>query len=66
VTVPVLAVNGELDAPYAKTMRLWRELDTFHNVVLPGLDHFTAIGVRGSMPQQYIDSMVGFIDTYDE
>lgn len=66
VKVPVLAINGELDAPYAKTLRLWRELEIFQNVVLPGLTHLTAIAVGGPMPQQYIDSMAGFIDTYDE
>lgn len=66
VDIPVIAINGEFDAPYSKTMRMWRELQIFENVVLPGLNHMTAIMVGGSMPQQYIDSMVGFIDTYDE
>ncbi|MQA90813.1 MAG: alpha/beta fold hydrolase [Gemmatimonas sp.] len=66
IDVPVIAINGEFDSPYAKTMRLWRELEVFENVILPGLNHMTAIMVGGPMPQQYIDSMVGFIDTYDQ
>ena len=66
VTIPVLGINGEFDAPYAKTHRMWRELRIFHNVVLPGLTHFTAIAVGAPMPPQFITSMVGFIDAYDE
>lgn len=64
--VPVLAVNGEYDRPYSKTQRILREFETFENVVLPGLNHMTAIMVGGPMPQRYIDSMVAFIDTFDE
>jgi len=65
VRVPVIAINGEYDRPYSKSQRLWRELKIFQNVVLPGLNHMTAIMVGGPMPQQYIDSMVGFIEAYD-
>lgn len=43
----------------------WRELKIFQNVVLPGHNHMTAIMVGGPMPQQYIDSMVAFIRSYD-
>lgn len=64
--IPMIAINGEYDAPYAKSMRMWREVEIFQNVVLPGENHMTAIMVGGPMPQQYIDSMVGFITTYDE
>jgi pimeloyl-ACP methyl ester carboxylesterase len=63
--VPVLAVNGEYDRPYSKTQRILREFRTMQNVVLPGLNHMTAIMVGGPMPQAYIDAMVGFIDLYD-
>ncbi len=63
--VPVLAVNGEYDRPYSKTQRILREFETFENVVLPGLNHMTAIMVGGPMPQKYVDSIVSFIDTYD-
>ena len=63
--VPVIAINGEYDSPYSKAQRILREFETFQNVVLPGLNHMTAIMVGGPMPQKYIDSMVAFIDTYD-
>jgi pimeloyl-ACP methyl ester carboxylesterase len=66
LSVPVLAVNGSFDNPYSKTMRLWREAKIFQNVILPGKTHLTAIAVGGPMPQQYIESMVKFIDSYDE
>jgi pimeloyl-ACP methyl ester carboxylesterase len=65
VTIPVIAINGEFDRPYSKTQRFWRELKVFQNVVLPGRNHMSAIMVGGPMPQQYIDSMVAFIDSYD-
>jgi pimeloyl-ACP methyl ester carboxylesterase len=64
--VPVIAINGEYDSPYSKAQRILREFETFENVVLPGLNHMTAIMVGGPMPQKYIDSIVAFINTYDE
>jgi pimeloyl-ACP methyl ester carboxylesterase len=63
--VPVIAINGEYDSPYSKAQRILREFETFQNIVLPGLDHMTAIMVGGPMPQKYVDSIVAFIDTYD-
>lgn len=63
--VPVIAINGEYDRPYSKTQRMWRELEIFQNVVLPGHNHMSAIMVGGPMPQQYIDSMLTFIESYD-
>ena len=63
--VPVIAINGEYDSPYSKAQRILREFETFQNVVLPGLNHMTAIMVGGPMPQKYIDTMVAFIDTHD-
>ncbi len=65
VTVPVLAINGELDRPHFKTTRMSRELFNFTNVVLPGKSHLTAI-VAGSMPKEYVDSLVGFINSHDQ
>jgi hypothetical protein len=65
LNIPVLAINGSFDNPYSKTMRLYRELKVFHNVVLPGRTHLTAIAVGAPMPQQYIDEIAGFIDRYD-
>ena len=66
LTIPILAINGAFDNPYSKTHRLWREAATFQNVILAGKTHLTAIAVGGPMPQQYIDAMVKFIDSYDE
>lgn len=65
VTVPILAVNGSFDSPFAKTQRLYREAHVFENVVLEGKTHLTAIASSGA-PPLYIDSMVRFIDAYDE
>ena len=65
VDVPVLAITGEFDSPYAKTHRLWRELRDFTNVVLPGKSHLTAI-VAGHMPPEYLRAVVRFIDSNDE
>ena len=62
-----LACNGlfgELDRPYAKTHRLWRELANFTNVILPGKGHLSAV-MKGFIPQQYIDVMVAFITAND-
>jgi pimeloyl-ACP methyl ester carboxylesterase len=64
VEIPVLAINGEYDQPYAKTHRLWRELRDFTNVVLPGKSHLTAI-VAGTMPPEYLEATVRFIDSHD-
>ncbi len=65
LNIPILGVNGAFDSPYGKTMRLWREVKVFHNVVLPGKTHLTAIAVGGPMPQQYVDEIARFIDDYD-
>jgi len=64
VKIPVLAINGEFDNPYAKTFRLWRELDDFTNVVLPGKSHLTAIA-PAYMPKQYPESLMRFINSND-
>ena len=60
----MLAINGEFDGPNAKTHRMQRELANFKSVVLPGKSHLTAI-MAGYIPQQYIDSLVKFIDEND-
>jgi len=64
VTVPVLAINGELDRPHYKTTRMARELFNFTNVVLPGKSHLTAIAFP-TIPPLYIDSLAGFINSHD-
>lgn len=65
IDFPVIAINGEFDRPYSKTQRMWRELNDFTNVMLPGHNHMTAIAVGGPMPQEYIDAMTRFINAHD-
>ena len=62
--IPMLAINGEFDSPYAKTFRLWREAKDFTNVILQGKSHLTAIA-PGYMPKEYPESLVRFIDGND-
>jgi pimeloyl-ACP methyl ester carboxylesterase len=64
VEIPVLAINGEFDRPYSKTQRMWRELNDFTNVVLPGKSHLTAIAYP-YIPKEYEQSLVRFIDAND-
>lgn len=64
LNIPILAVNGSFDSPYAKTQRLWREARVFQNVILDGKTHLTAISTNGA-PPLYIESMVRFIDAFD-
>jgi pimeloyl-ACP methyl ester carboxylesterase len=66
LAMPIIAINGSFDAPYAKTHRLWREARVFENVVLLDKTHLTAIAVGGPMPPQYVDAMSRFIDAFDE
>jgi pimeloyl-ACP methyl ester carboxylesterase len=65
VDFPVLAINGEYDRPYAKTHRMWRELNDFTSVVLPGKSHLTAI-VAGAMPPEYLSATLRHINGNDE
>jgi pimeloyl-ACP methyl ester carboxylesterase len=65
LTIPILAINGSFDTPYAKTHRLWREAKIFQNVILPGKTHLTAVAVGGPMPPEYADAMSRFIDQFD-
>jgi imidazoleglycerol phosphate synthase glutamine amidotransferase subunit HisH len=60
----VLAVNGEYDRPFAKTHRMWRELDNFTNVVLPGHGHLSAV-MAGFIPQAYIDAVEDFVSNHN-
>lgn len=62
----MIAINGEYDAPFAKSMRMWREVEIFQNVILPEHNHMSAIMIGGPMPQRYIDATVGFITAHDE
>lgn len=65
VKVPVLAINGEFDHPLEKTFRLWRELNDFTNVILPGKSHLTSIA-PGYMPKKYVECLTRFIDGNDQ
>lgn len=61
---PVLAVNGEFDAPISKTQRMARELKDFRAVVLPGHGHNT-VTTAGFTPRLYIDTVAGFVRAND-
>jgi pimeloyl-ACP methyl ester carboxylesterase len=65
LNVPILAVNGSFDSPYAKTQRLWRESHVFESVILAEKTHLTAISSNGA-PALYIESITRFIDAYDK
>jgi len=65
VTIPVMAINGEYDRPLAKTHRMWRELNNFTSVVLPGKSHLTAIAAP-YVPKEYRESLARFINANDE
>ena len=60
IKFPVMAINGEFDRPIAKTHRLWRELDNFTNLVLPGKGHLSAV-MEGLIPPAYVDGYRDFI-----
>jgi pimeloyl-ACP methyl ester carboxylesterase len=66
LAIPIVAINGSFDTPYAKTHRLWREARIFENIILPDKTHLTAIAVGGPMPPQYADAVSRFIDAFDE
>ena len=65
LNIPILAVNGSFDNPYRKSHRLWREAQTFQNVILPGKTHLTAIAAGAPPDAQYIQVIAKFIDAYD-
>jgi pimeloyl-ACP methyl ester carboxylesterase len=60
VKFPVMAINGEFDRPISKTHRMWRELDNFTNLVLPGKGHLSAV-MEGLIPKEYVDGYRDFI-----
>lgn len=65
LNVPIILINGEFDRARAKSMRAAREANDVTIVVLPGKQHLSAI-VAGSMPKEYVDSLVGFINAHDQ
>jgi pimeloyl-ACP methyl ester carboxylesterase len=65
LNIPIIIINGEFDRPRAKSTRAAREANDVTIVVLPGKQHLSAI-VAGSMPKEYLTSLVGFINTHDQ
>lgn len=65
LSIPILAVNGSFDGPFAKTQRIYREAYVFENVILEGKTHLTAIASSGA-PALYVEAMARFIDAYDK
>src|SRR5580658_6587002 len=63
--IPIIIINGEFDRARAKSVRAAREANDVTIVVLPGKQDLSAI-VAGSMPKEYVDSLVGFINTHDQ
>ena len=64
LNIPIIIINGEFDRARAKSTRAAREANDVTIVVLPGKQHLSAI-VDGSMPKEYLNSLVGFINTHD-
>jgi pimeloyl-ACP methyl ester carboxylesterase len=64
LNIPIIIINGEFDRPRAKSTRAAREANDVTIVVLPGKQHLSAI-VNGSMPKEYPNSLVGFINAHD-
>ena len=65
LNIPMIFINGEFDRPRAKSTRAAREANDVTIVVLPGKQHLSAI-VAGSMPKEYLNSLVGFINGHDQ
>ncbi|MCY1067366.1 alpha/beta hydrolase [Nannocystis sp. RBIL2] len=61
IEFPVLAVNGEFDRPYSKTVRMVRELPQFVSSVIPGRGHITTLIDPG-----FRDALVDFIEAHDD
>ena len=64
IRFPVMAINGEFDRPREMTHRLWRELEDFTNLVLPGKGHLTSM-MAGFIPQAYIDGYSAFVTAHN-
>lgn len=65
LNIPLIIINGEFDRARAKSTRAAREANDVEIVVLPGKQHLSAI-VAGSMPKEYLNSLVGFINSHDQ
>ncbi len=62
VTIPVMSINGSEDAPFAKTVRMTRELKNFTNFVLPGYQHMNAMRPGTG----YVERLVFFLRVNDQ
>ncbi len=60
IKFPVLSVVGEYDRPYYKTTRMWRELQDFTFVMIPGANHGQA-----RRTQRLANALARFITSYD-
>jgi pimeloyl-ACP methyl ester carboxylesterase len=60
INIPILAVVGEFDSPYARTHRLWREAPNFKRVILRNRGHLSSY-IASLAPELYRDSLVEFI-----
>ena len=60
LNIPILAVIGEFDNPYARTHRLWREAPNFKRVILRNRGHLSSY-IAGLAPELYRDSLVEFV-----
>lgn len=60
IDFPVLAVNGDYDRPYAKTHRMWRQIDNFTSIVLTDYGHLSAV-MAGFVPEEYSAGLEKFI-----
>lgn len=60
VDFPVIAINGGEDRPHEKTERMWRELERFTHVVVPGRDH-----LQTPRDPRFGDALATFIRAHD-
>jgi len=60
IDIPILAVIGEFDGPYARTYRLWREAPNFKRVILKNRGHLSSY-MAGITPAAYRDALTEHI-----
>ena len=62
IQIPIMAINGSENAPFAKTVRMTRELADFTNFILPGSNHMNAMYSNTG----YAERLAFFIDINDK
>ena len=60
IDFPILAVVGEIDQPYTRTHRLWREARNFQRVILRNRGHLSSY-MAGMCPELYRDALTDFV-----